>query len=75
MKKLINYFTKGELILWGVSVIFILVSFLIFDRVNFLTLSASLIGFGQILDIKHTDFLSDFKVDPPFFPIIKHAVA
>ena len=49
MKKLINYFTKGELILWGVSVIFILTSFFIFDRVNYLTLSASVIGVTSLI--------------------------
>ena len=41
MKK---YFTKAELILWGSSVTLILLSFLIFDRVNYMTLVASLIG-------------------------------
>ncbi len=59
----LNYFTKGELVLWIASVTAIIVSFLIFDRENFLTLIASLIGvtslifcakgnpFGQILII------------------------
>ncbi len=59
----LNYFTKGELVLWTASVTAIIVSFLIFDRENFLTLIASLIGvtslifcakgnpFGQILII------------------------
>lgn len=59
----LNYFTKGELVLWIISVTAIIVSFLIFDRENFLTLIASLIGvtslffcakgnpFGQILII------------------------
>lgn len=49
MKRLINYFTKAELILWGASVIFILTSFLIFDRANYLTLSASLIGVTSLI--------------------------
>ena len=43
MKKLTAYFSKGELALWGASSVLILVSFLIFDRVNFMTLAASLI--------------------------------
>ena len=58
-----GYFSKGEWVLWGASVSLILVSFFLFDRVNFLTLAASLIGvtslifnakgnpFGQILMI------------------------
>ena len=49
MKKLTNYFTKGELILWGSSAGMILVSFWIFDRVNFMTLAASLIGITSLI--------------------------
>ncbi len=44
MKKILNYFTKFELILWVCSVLFITVSFLLFDRSNYLTLTASLVG-------------------------------
>ena len=44
MKKLTTYFSKGELTLWGSSAGLILVSFFLFDRVNFMTLAASLIG-------------------------------
>ena len=40
MKKLTTYFTKGELALWGGSAGLILVSFFLFDRVNFMTLAA-----------------------------------
>ena len=40
MKKLTKYFTKGELALWGGSAGLILVSFFLFDRVNFMTLAA-----------------------------------
>ena len=46
MKK---YFTKAELTLWGSSVALILLSFLIFDRVNFMTLAASLIGTTSLI--------------------------
>ena len=63
LKKKLNYFTKYEKLLWGISVLFITVSFLIFDRVNYLTFIASLVGatslifnakgnpFGQLLMI------------------------
>lgn len=56
-----TYFSKAEIILWSSSVSLILISFFIFDRENYLTLFASLIGvtslifnakgnpFGQIL--------------------------
>ena len=44
MKKLFNYFTTTEKILWCVSVTLILISFMIFDRENYLTLLASIIG-------------------------------
>lgn len=58
-----NYFTKGETALWGVSSALILISFCAFDKGNYLTLAASLIGvtslifnakgnpFGQVLMI------------------------
>ena len=49
MKKLTSYFTKGELTLWGSSVGLILVSFFLFDRVNFMTLAASLIGTTSLI--------------------------
>ena len=63
MKRFINYFTKTEIILWCVSTVLVLASFLAFDRENHLTLAASLIGvtslifnakgnpFGQVLMI------------------------
>ena len=49
MTKLTTYFSKGELILWGSSVGLILVSFFLFDRVNFMTLAASLIGTTSLI--------------------------
>ena len=49
MKKLTAYFSRGELILWGVSSALILISFLIFDRVNIMTLAASLIGTTSLI--------------------------
>ena len=49
MKKLTNYFSKGELTLWGISAGLILVSFLLFDRANYMTLAASLIGTTSLI--------------------------
>lgn len=49
MKKLINYFSKAEIILWCSSVSLITVSFLIFDRENYITLAASLIGVTSLI--------------------------
>ncbi|MCH5212457.1 MAG: nicotinamide mononucleotide transporter [Oscillospiraceae bacterium] len=43
-KALLRYFSKGEIILWSSSVLLIIASFLIFDRENYLTLIASVIG-------------------------------
>ncbi len=57
------YFTKGELLLWCLSVVLIIVSFAVFDRGGYLVLAASVIGatslifnakgnpFGQLLMI------------------------
>lgn len=67
MSKL-NYFSKTEKLLWLMSMFFIITSFLIFDRVNYMTLTASLIGvtalifcakgnpFGQVLMIIFSAF-------------------
>ena len=49
MKKLTAYFSKGELTLWGSSTGLILISFFLFDRVNFMTLAASLIGTTSLI--------------------------
>lgn len=44
-----KYFSKCELGLWITSVVFILVSFLIFDRENYLTLTASFVGVTSLI--------------------------
>lgn len=44
-----NYFTKGEKLLWGCSVLLILAAFLVFDRVNFLNPAASIIGVTSLI--------------------------
>lgn len=49
MKKLTAYFSKGELALWGSSAGLILASFLIFDRSNYMTLAASLLGTTSLI--------------------------
>ena len=46
MKK---YFTKAELTLWGASVGLILLSFMIFDRANYMTLVASFVGVTSLI--------------------------
>ena len=49
MKKIVTYFSRLELALWGSSVLLILVSFLVFDRSNVLTLIASLLGVTSLI--------------------------
>ena len=49
MKKLFSYFSKLEIALWLSSVTLVLVSFLAFDRTNYLTLAASLIGVTSLI--------------------------
>lgn len=49
MKKLLSYFSKGELILWFSSLFMITFSFLLFDREGYLTLIASLIGATSLI--------------------------
>lgn len=47
--KPIRYFTKTEILLWSVSAALIITAFLIFDRMNFLTLAASLVGITSLI--------------------------
>lgn len=44
-RKLLRYFSRAERLLWGLSVVFIGA----FDRENYLTLSASLIGVTSLI--------------------------
>lgn len=48
-KLIVTYFSKIEIILWCISVILIVVSFVIFDREKLLTLAASLIGVTSLI--------------------------
>ena len=49
MTKLRDYFSKGEIILWSSSVMVIIISFCAFDRTNYMTLCASLIGVTSLI--------------------------
>jgi len=44
-----EYFSMSEIILWSFSVIIIVLSFCIFDRENYLTLVASLVGVTSLI--------------------------
>lgn len=49
MLKFKNYFSKSEIALWLSSVVVILISFFLFDRTNYLTLCASLVGVTSLI--------------------------
>ena len=49
IKWMMNYFTKAEKMLWGFSAIGITVAFFVFDRCNYITLTASLIGVTSLI--------------------------
>ena len=49
MHKLNKYFTRQEKCLWLLSAILICISFLLFDKENYLTLAASLIGVTSLI--------------------------
>lgn len=49
LKSLVNYFTKTEIALWCTSATLVILSFLIFDRENFLILTASLTGVTSLI--------------------------
>ena len=49
IKSALSYFSKSEIILWSSSVLLIVVSFAIFDRENYMTLIASVIGATSLI--------------------------
>lgn len=49
LRKMLGYFSKAELIIWSLSLIFITLSFLLFDRSGYLSLLASLIGATSLI--------------------------
>lgn len=49
MSKIKNYFSKSEIVLWISSVMVIIISFCTFDRTNYMTLCASLIGVTSLI--------------------------
>ncbi len=49
MKRITGYFSKGEIILWSISVFMVAVSFFVFSRDGYMTLIASLIGVTAII--------------------------
>lgn len=49
MKKLWNYFSGAEVILWFSSVMAVVISFLVFSKDGYITLAASLIGVTAIM--------------------------
>ncbi len=49
LKEKLGYFSKSEIVLWCSSVVLIVLSFWVFDRENYLTLLASLIGVTSLV--------------------------
>ncbi|MGM9679956.1 MAG: nicotinamide riboside transporter PnuC [Eubacteriales bacterium] len=49
IKKFLGYFSKGEWALWAFSVLLIIAAFLVFDKGNYMTLVASLIGITSLI--------------------------
>ena len=49
MKKLLTYFSKIEILIWTLSMLLITVSFYAFDKENYLTLIASIIGITSLI--------------------------
>lgn len=49
IKRLREYFSKTEILIWSISILLVIVSFFLFDRANFQILSASLIGVTYLI--------------------------
>ena len=48
-KAMFSYFSKGEIVLWCSSILLIVVSFTVLDRVNYMALIASIIGATSLI--------------------------
>lgn len=44
IKSALSYFSKSEIVLWSSSILLIVVSFAVFDRENYMTFIASVMG-------------------------------
>ena len=49
MKRLIKYFSMGEIILWSASMATIIITFCLFDRQSYMSLAASMIGVTALI--------------------------
>lgn len=49
IKRIKEYFSKFEIMLWSISTLLVLTSFFVFDRSSYLTLCASLIGVTYLI--------------------------
>ena len=49
VKRLKEYFSMTEILIWSISSLLVIVSFFLFDRANYLILSASLIGVTYLI--------------------------
>lgn len=49
IKSALSYFSKSEIVLWSSSILLIIVSFAAFDRENYMTLIASVIGATSLI--------------------------
>lgn len=64
MKEFKDYFSKSEIVLWSSSVMVIIISFCVFDRINYMTLCASLIGVTSLIfNAKGNPYQSSFTAD------------
>ena len=61
-KRLMRSFSRSEKLLWGGSVGLILAAFLLFDRGNYLTLTASLIGVTALIFVAKANPFGQFLV-------------
>lgn len=57
-----NYFSRSEKLLWSCSVLLILAAFLLFDRENYTTLAASLIGVTSLIFVAKANPFGQFLI-------------
>lgn len=65
LKEKLGYFSKSEMTLWCLSVVLVVLSFCAFDRENYLTLAASLVGVTSLIYNANGGFCTYIMVEKP----------
>ncbi len=77
MKKILNNFTKTDIVIYSVSILLIVVTFLVFDRINYVNLITSLMGATSLIFIAKGNAIGQFLsiIFSVFYIVISYKTA